>query len=495
MSNLFANMTEGFALSKMVYDSKGEPVDYVTLQANQAWEELTGIKKETAIGRKITAVIQGLEKDPANWIGKYGKVATTGESTNFEAYAQQLDKWYAVTAYSPRKGYFVTIFFDISKRKKAEEALKQSEERFRAVQENSLDRFTILKPFFNDQGEIIDFTFVYQNARAAKSTGRKPEELVGVRMTEVYPTFPQTRFFSMYKRAFETRQAIEFENPYQADRVDDWFHVTITPISDGIAITTQIITERKKAEEKLEEYSKNLEKLVEERTKQLKESERLAAIGATAGMVGHDIRNPLQAITGDVYLAKSELNGLPDCEEKQAILESLIETERNIDYINKIVQDLQDYARPLNPNPGEADLKLIIDKLLLKNGLPENVKVIVKVEPDAAKIVADSDYLNRIMYNLVTNAVQAMPKGGKLTIQAYKEVNDVIIAVKDTGVGIPEAIRSKLFTPMFTTKSKGQGFGLPVVKRMTESLGGTVRFESQEGKGTTFTIRLPPAKS
>ena len=106
-------------------------------------------------------------------------------------------------------------------------------------------------------------------------------------------------------------------------------------------------------------------------------------------------------------------------------------------------------------------------------------------------VLADSDILKRILGNLVTNAVQAMPKGGKLTIQACKEANDTIITVKDTGVGIPEEAKEKLFTPLFTTKSKGQGFGLAVVKRMTESLGGTVTFESQQGKGTKFIVRLP----
>ena len=132
--------------------------------------------------------------------------------------------------------------------------------------------------------------------------------------------------------------------------------------------------------------------------------------------------------------------------------------------------------------------------MLQKYSLPENVKVSLRVEDEARKVVADADYLNRILYNLVTNAVQAMPQGGKLTIRTYREANETVISVKDTGVGIPEAVKGKLFTPMFTTKAKGQGFGLAVIKRMTEALGGTVSFESQEGKGTTFIIRLPPSQ-
>jgi PAS domain S-box-containing protein len=263
----------------------------------------------------------------------------------------------------------------------------------------------------------------------------------------------------------------------------------------GVVLVFRDITLRKEMEDKLEEYAKHLERIVDERTKQLQDKERLAAIGATAGMVGHDIRNPLQAITGDLYLAKTELATVPDSEEKKNTLESLQEIEKNVDYINKIVADLQDFSRPLNPHKEEADLKEIIEGLIAKNGLPENVKVTVKVESDARKVVADSTFINRIMYNLVNNAVQAMPKGGKLTIRTYKEANDTIISVMDTGVGIPEKVKGKLFTPMFTTKSKGQGFGLAVIKRMSESLGGTVTFESQEGKGTTFMIRLPNPKN
>jgi signal transduction histidine kinase len=114
------------------------------------------------------------------------------------------------------------------------------------------------------------------------------------------------------------------------------------------------------------------------------------------------------------------------------------------------------------------------------------------VENDSKKFVADGDLLKWILGNLVTNAVQAMPEGGKLSVHARREGDDYVITVKDTGMGIPEEARSKLFTPLFTTKSKGQGFGLAVVKRMTDALGGTVTFESQKGNGTTFMVRLPP---
>jgi signal transduction histidine kinase len=192
---------------------------------------------------------------------------------------------------------------------------------------------------------------------------------------------------------------------------------------------------------------------------------------------------------------ETDLASTQESEEKKNALDSLHGIEENIEYINKIVGDLQDFARPLKPNIEETDLKLILDALLSSRVLPEDVKVSVKVEPAAMKFVADSSYVNRIMTNLVINAVQSMPKGGKLTILAFKEAKDVVITVKDTGVGIPEAAKTKLFTPMFTTKAKGQGFGLAVIKRLTEALGGTVAFESQEGKGTTFVIRLPPKKA
>jgi signal transduction histidine kinase len=99
--------------------------------------------------------------------------------------------------------------------------------------------------------------------------------------------------------------------------------------------------------------------------------------------------------------------------------------------------------------------------------------------------------MKRVFINLVTNAVQAMPKGGNLIITAEKNENYDTISLTDTGDGIPEELKPKLFTPLFTTKSKGQGFGLAVCKRIIEAHNGEISFDSEVGKGTTFTVRIP----
>jgi signal transduction histidine kinase len=250
------------------------------------------------------------------------------------------------------------------------------------------------------------------------------------------------------------------------------------------------INERIKAETKLDEYSKNLERIVDERTKALKDAERLATIGTTVGMVGHDIRNPLQAITGDLYLTKQDVDTLPDNQTKKSMQENLEAIEKNIDYIDKIVADLQDYARPIKPINRKINLETIV-KLLITTNIPKNIQTTYKIDADAKIINGDYILLKRILMNLITNAIQAMPDGGKLSINASKDLQNIVIFVQDTGVGIPEEAKPDIFKPMFTTKSKGQGFGLVVVKRLTESQGGTVRFESDLGKGTKFIISLP----
>ncbi len=139
----------------------------------------------------------------------------------------------------------------------------------------------------------------------------------------------------------------------------------------------------------------------------------------------------------------------------------------------------------------KVDLEKLCSEVLSKNSVPENIAVSCHIAPATRRTVSDPNLLTRILSNLLSNAVQAMPNGGKLAIEATKEADHTVLTVEDTGGGIPEAARPKLFTPLFTTKSNGQGFGLAVVKRMTEAMSGTVTYESEVGKATKFIVRLP----
>jgi PAS domain S-box-containing protein len=122
---LFENMIDGFARHKIITDAEDRPVDYVFIEVNNAFEELTGMKREGVIGRKVTEIIPDIKNDPADWIGKYGKVALTGESIRMENYSQSLKKWFAVAAYSSEKNTFATIFQDITERKQIEQMLER----------------------------------------------------------------------------------------------------------------------------------------------------------------------------------------------------------------------------------------------------------------------------------------------------------------------------------------------------------------------------------
>lgn len=276
-----------------------------------------------------------------------------------------------------------------------------------------------------------------------------------------------------------------------------WFQMRIRPyITEdkkigGAVISLANITEMKKWENQKKIYSDNLETQVKEQTAQVLRSENLAAIGKTAAMVGHDIRNPLQSMIGELYLMTSEVTSLSDGAEKRNLQESILSLNQNLAYINKIVADLQDFAKTPTIAIEEVKIDKVFQDVLSSAALPKEVVASILVDKDFPKLKLDSAALKRILANLVSNAVQAMPSGGKILVSAFYQQNKTLITVEDTGEGIPEEVKGKIFAPMFTTKAKGQGFGLAVVKKITEAMGGTVTFESEKGKGTKFILTFP----
>ncbi len=259
----------------------------------------------------------------------------------------------------------------------------------------------------------------------------------------------------------------------------------------GAVLTFVNITERRLLEIQQKGHTEKLEAHVRTQDAKLIDSERMAAIGQTAGMVGHDLRNPLQTLVGELYLAEKTLEELPDSEQKGSLHESIAAITEQTQYMDKIVSDLQTFVKPVETHKEKVLLKQLIAGVLATIDIPNIIKINVEVSEDLV-IDADPQLLKRVLINLVTNAIQAMPNGGHITIEAERINNgQVKIVVGDTGIGIADETKPKIFTPLFTTKSRGQGFGLAVCKRVIEAQGGTIEFESEVGKGTKFIIQLP----
>ncbi len=341
-----------------------------------------------------------------------------------------------------------------------------------------------------------DNTILYCNKGFSQIVGVPLYKLIGINIEKTVGPENLETFRKQLSACRSGRGAVTKEIAFQMD--ENKFvpaSVSASSLKDGDATTTTtfiVVTDLSKhMESELKKYTEDLESTVRERTKQLQAKERLAAIGQTAGMVGHDIRNPLQSIISELYLARQELETLPSSDAKSAVKESLQLIEEQTFYINKIVADLQDFTKPLSPRPQIIDLPGSVQESLSSILIPETVSVNIQIAGNVPKINVDPLYLKRVLVNLISNALQAMPKGGKLTIAAKTSPNKVTISVKDTGLGIPEDVKPQIFQPLFTTKAKGQGLGLAVVKRLTEALGGSVHFESQVGQGTAFIVTLP----
>jgi PAS domain S-box-containing protein len=215
-------------------------------------------------------------------------------------------------------------------------------------------------------------------------------------------------------------------------------------------------------------------------------SQRLAAIGETAGMVGHDLRNPLQGIAGAAYnIRRHFLNTIdPSTNEMLEVI------DKGVQYANGIVNDLLEFSREMQLQLLCATPKSIVTQTLKDVKVPHNI-MIEDTTADTPQILVDVPKLERVLANLIQNAIDAMPEGGKLSISSINTQKEVSISIRDTGVGISQDMVEKIWTPLHTTKARGIGLGLPICRRITEAHGGSISFESTVGKGTTFTLKLP----
>jgi PAS domain S-box-containing protein len=465
---------------------------------NLAAERIFGYTKEEAIGKKLNSLIVPPENhephlEMLNKLFK-NKAQISEKRTEIKALRKDGTEFpieLSATVLS-LKGvqYVLEIIRDVSERKTIEDELKHERDMLESVTENVGAGLAIISK---------DYRILWANKLLEQLHGDCEGKLC-------YSTFNRLTCICPdcgVKKVFDKGVPIDIHEYITKDDKGKtvWVELIVTPIKDEkgkviAALELAVnITERKIMQNKLTEYSQKLEKIVEKRTEQLKQTqaklvkaERLATIGELAAMVGHDLRNPLTGIMGAAYYLKTK-HGTEIGTKGKEMLKTI---EKAINYSNKIINDLLEYSRDL-----KLELTATTPKAILQSALPllevqEKIQIIDATK-DKPMVKADTEKIRKGFVNIIQNAIDAMPEGGTLTIKNRKVKDKLEIAFKDTGTGMSEEALSKLKggVPLFTTKAKGMGFGLPICRRIIEAHGGKLSVKSTAGKGTTVTVTIP----
>ena len=227
---------------------------------------------------------------------------------------------------------------------------------------------------------------------------------------------------------------------------------------------------------------------VREAEEAIKRAEKLSAMGKLAAGIAHEIRNPLASMSGSIQMLRDELEL---SQENRRLMDIILrESER----LNRLITDFLDYARPYNPEKKEIDFSCVVAETLdvFEKGLSKDQSIKVQKEiKSGVKVFGEHERLKEVLWNLFNNAVQSMHAGGNLAISLDSYGSMAKIVVRDSGEGIDAKDLNRVFEPFFTTKTYGTGLGLATVYRIVEAHGGNIRVDSENGKGTVFTVMLP----
>jgi PAS domain S-box-containing protein len=381
---------------------------------------------------------------------------------------------------------FAKITRDITERDKAAEALKESERRFRLLVNGVTDYALYM---LDPNGTITNW-----NVGGQRIKGYLPEEIIGQHFSRFYTSADQAagRPARALRLALENGRYEEEGWRVRKDGTFFWASVIIDPVRDdenrlvGFAKITRDISERREAQQ-------NMEKM----QRQLAQSQKLDALGQLTGGVAHDFNNLLMIITGSVNALRKIAEDDPKAVRAVQAIESAAQRGA------ALTGQLLTFARRQNVNPQTLEVRERIFSMreILDTGLGSAVELEIDADDGVWPVTVDPSEFETALVNLVINARDAMPQGGKVAVHAsnvsiddeVRKGDHVAITVKDTGSGIPADILPKIFDPFFTTKpiGKGTGLGLSQVHGFAHQAGGTVAVDSQLGKGTSFTIYLP----
>ncbi|MFA7060054.1 MAG: PAS domain S-box protein [Pedobacter sp.] len=398
-------------------------------------------------------------------------------------------------------------FRGITKRTKAEERIRESEARYRSIFEYADDIIYLLNP---------DSTFISLNHAFERITGWAGEEWIGKPFAPIVHPDDLPFANDIFRRTLAGESSPSF-GLRLLRKSGEYFDadLSITPLGDVVTSAIGIardVTERKRAEEEIRKLNEELETKVQERTKQLLDTqeelvrkEKLAMLGLVAGGMGNELRNPLGVMNNAVFFLQSVM---PDADE--TVREYLDIIKKEIDKSLLIITDLLDFTRAKTPQAKALTVCALTDESLGRCAIPESIDLQTEIPDNLPLLRVDPIQMGQVLQNLITNAVQAMTGGGVLTISARQVLNSdskfkiqnpkfdedfIEISVTDTGEGISPENMKKLFQPFFTTKSRGIGLGLSICKSFVEANGGRIEVESELGKGSIFMVLLPIERS
>jgi PAS domain S-box-containing protein len=469
--SLFGNMLDGFAYCRMIYDQE-QPQDFIYLDVNSAFEKLTGLKD--VAGKRVSEVIPGLKESNPELFEIYGRVALTGHSEQFEIYLEQLTRWFSVSVYSPEKGYFVAVFDNITVRKNAELALLESERLLR----DSEQRFHLAQYAANAG------TWEWDLRTNKNYWSEEIWNLYGLEPHSCEPSYDSwSKTIDLRDRknvekavteaaANGSRLNIEWRVAENTDQ-ERWLMSVGQPVLNasgrveryiGIVID---ITERKKVEQMKDDF---------------------------IGLVSHELKTPITVIMGSIFTALSK--GISKEDSRQLLEDAASSSESLAGIIDNLLELSRAQSNRLVIRKEAVDIsKTAIRVAEALTRWSDLHNIIIEIPAGLPIVKADQIRVERVLHNLVENAIKYSPGGGTVAISARQTDAYLEVGVKDNGIGISQEDQSRLFKPFERLETVigigGVGLGLIVCRWLVEAHGGKIWVKSEPGKGSIFYFTLP----
>ena len=465
--SLYAAMSEGLVLHELVCDEAGNPVDYVILDVNPAYEHITGLSKEQAVGRKASELYRA-GKPP--YLEAYAKVVATGQPFQFETRFEPMAKDFRISVFSPAAGRFATVFEDITDRKRATEAMRDSEARFRVALEDSQ-----IVVFSQDRN--LRYVKVYN-----PQGGFPPADAVGKTDADLLHPEEATRLETMKRQAMESKSSVRQEVRLTVSGGLRYYDLLIEPqIADtgevaGLTCAAMDVTQREHDKRELVRKNRDLETLLY--------------------VTSHDLREPLRAIQSfSNLLIKRHPDGLD--EKSLDFLHRIVRGGQRMERLMDDILQLSRARRMSQPQAwatGEMIVQEAIDRLKTKIEITGGK---VRVAGAFPRFQVDKTWATHAVYNLIVNALKFTRQGEPpdVEISAYRQQEDgqeeTGIIVADRGPGVKQEHTERifeLFQRAVARDVEGTGAGLAIVREVAERHGGRAWVQPRSGGGSEFII-------